>query len=121
MKRLWFAVIFLIIAGIMCYGEQAYIGCFYRDISERISTAEAALENNDIKLYESSTRDIEKLWNDKNDFLYAFGEHAKLDGIAVSIRSMPYAGGEEIKELRSLKAQLYAYWENERISLSNVL
>ena len=120
MKRLWFAVIFLALAGVMCCVEQTYINCFYAEMSEKISTAEAALDNNDYRLYEENTQDIEKLWSDKNDFLYAFGEHRDLDSIAVLIRSMPYDKKDAKKELRSLKAQLYAYYENERISFSNV-
>lgn len=121
MKRLWFAVIFLVLAGVMCFCEQAYINSFYSEISEKISTAETALDKNDIMLYEKSADEIAKLWSDKNDFLYAFGEHAQLDNIAVLIRSMPYDKGDEKKELHSLRAQLKAYYENERISLSNIL
>ena len=120
MKRIWFAIIFLALSAAMCVGEQIYINHTYIELSEKISAAEAALMDGDAKLYKKRADDIEKTWKKKNDLLYAFGEHGALDGIAVQIRAMPYADGEEIKELHSLRAQLYAYYENERISFSNI-
>ena len=120
MNRIWFALIFLMLSGVMCAGEQTFINSFYSEINENISVAEAALDNNDIKKYNDSTREIAKLWSEKNDVLYAVGEHAQLDTIAVSIRSMPYNKDDEKKELRSLRAMLKAYYENERVSLSNI-
>ncbi|MBR2278452.1 MAG: DUF4363 family protein [Eubacterium sp.] len=120
MKRLWFAIIFLALTAALCTGEQKYIECFYRDMNESITAAETALKNNDEAKYKNEIKRLEKQWNTKNDLLYAVGEHALLDGIALQIRAMPYGKGEETKELHSLRAQLYAYYENEKISLANI-
>ena len=120
MKRLWFAIIFLCIAAGLCAGEQMYVRSLYTEMSEKISAAEAALDNNKQKEYVKQTKEIAKLWNDKNDLLYAVSEHGILDSVAVQIRSMPYGEGDEKKELHSLRAQLFAYYENEKISLANI-
>ena len=120
MKRLWFAVIFLVLAGLMCAGEQMYIDNLVGEMNAKINAAQAALENKDDREYEKKTAEIKKLWTEKNDILYAFGEHATLDTIAVQVRSMPYGRGDESKELQVLRAQIYAYYENEKISLSNI-
>ena len=121
MKRIWFAIIFLALAAAMCGGEQHYIDCTYDLLNKKISTAEAALKRGDTELYRQCAEDIESIWKEKNDLLYAFGEHGTLDSVAVEIRSMPFEKGEELKELHSLRAMLKAYYENERISLSNIL
>lgn len=120
MKRLWFAVVFLIISAILCVGEQVYISNVYNEMNAKINAAEAAYESGDYAGYEQETDEIKKLWSQKNDLLFALGGHSILDTIAIQVRSMPYNKGDEIKELHALKAQLYAYYANERITLSNV-
>ncbi|MBQ9518091.1 MAG: DUF4363 family protein [Eubacterium sp.] len=120
MKRLWFAIIFLIVTATLCTGEQLYIEDFYRDMSSQITAAEKALDSGNEKEFRSAEHELEEIWQQKNDLLYAVGEHHALDGIAVQIRSMPYGKGEEIKELHSLRAQLFAYYENEKISFPNI-
>ncbi|MBE6719904.1 MAG: DUF4363 family protein [Ruminococcaceae bacterium] len=121
MKRLWFAIVFLVLAAVLCTGEQMYICDVYTQMNEKINAAETALTKNDKKEYIKKTDEIAELWDSKNDLLYAVSEHGVLDTLAVQIRSMPYGEGDETKELHSLKAQLFAYYENERISLSNLL
>ena len=120
MKRLWYAVIFLCVTAVLCVGEQRYVESFYDDMNACITAAESAVKNKNREEYKKATAEIEKLWRDKNDLLYATGEHSALDGIAVLVRSMPYDENEEIKELHSLRAQLFSYYQNEKISLSNV-
>lgn len=120
MKRLWFAIIFLVVIAALCSAEQLYIEHFYREMSASISAAEEALTGGDEQEFTKAQKEIENIWQQKNDLLYAVGEHHTLDGIAVQIRAMPYGKGEEIKELHSLRAQLFAYYENEKISFSNI-
>ena len=120
MKRIWFAVIFLALAAVMCTAEQIYIHDFYSNMNIKISAAEAALDNKDYKKYAKYEKEISEYWKRKNNILYVTGEHKELDTIAVQIRSVPYDRGDEKKELHALSAQLCAYYENEKISLANI-
>ncbi len=47
MKRLWFAIIFLVVIAALCSAEQLYIEHFYREMSASISAAEDALTGGD--------------------------------------------------------------------------
>ncbi len=121
MKRTWFAIIFLLVAAGMCVGEQVYLKSFERELNEKISAAQTALEQNDTSAYEAYASDIKATWVKKNDLLYATCEHAALDSIAVKIRAMPYTAGEEEQELQELRALLYAFFANEKASVANIL
>ena len=121
MKRIWFAVIFLALTAVLCVCEQCFIADFYKEMNESITTAESAIKQSDKEEYKKAADEMSALWKKKNDILYAVGEHAKLDDIALQINSLPYENGEELKELHSLRAQLYDYYENEKISFSNIL
>lgn len=121
MKRIWFAVIFLALAAVLCVSEQMYINGFYDDMNDAIHSAEAALDSGDYNEYLTYEKNIETIWKKRNNVLYAIGEHKELDDIAVQIRSVPYDRGDEKKELHALSAKLFAYYENEKISFSNIL
>ena len=120
MKRIWFAGIFLTLAVIMCVAEQVYINSLYNNLNTKISAAQAAINDGNFDEYIAKTKDIADYWDKKNDILYSVTEHSQLDSLALQMRTLPYGRDEAQSELKKLKALLFAFYEDERISFANI-
>lgn len=107
MKRIWIAIVLLIISAGLCTYEQMFIEDFCDNV---------------ISMTENEDADgIKKLWNEKNDIIYIFSEHDMVDDLAVSIEELDNKTGKDKKEaLAEIRALTYAYHENQRITLSNI-
>lgn len=107
MKRIWIAVVLLILSAGLCTYEQIYI----EDFCDKM-----------VYMTEHEDTDgIKKLWKEKNDTIYIFSEHDMVDDLAVSIEQLDGQSGEKKKEaLAEIRALTYAYHENQRITLSNI-
>ena len=107
MKRIWIAVILLIMSTGLCTFEQIYI----EDFCDKIVYM---TEHGD-------TQGIKKLWDKKNNTIYIFSEHDMVDDLAVCIESLDDKKGKEKKDaLTEIRALTYAYHENQRITFSNI-
>ena len=117
MKRLWFAVIFLFICLALCIAEQYYINDFYRGMNKRIDTAVAYEETNDERLGEA-VRDIQKYWGAHNDLIFTLTNHIVLNELSTAVRSINSEGTAD--DLMLVRAWLKVFYENQRITLSNI-
>lgn len=99
MKKIWIAVVLLIISAGICTYEQIYI----EDFCDKM-----------VYMTEHEDADgIKKLWDKKNDTIYIFSEHDMVDDLAVSIEQLNSKNGEKQKEaLAEIRALTYAYHEN---------
>ena len=120
MKRVWFAVVFIA----LCIGLSVYEQCYVKTSCENmIMILEQAQRFEKEKNENGRNQKIEELqsyWKKRNDFLFAFSEHGGLDELAENIRSLKEAHNMK-SALAETKALVKIYYENERISFSNVL
>lgn len=105
MKRIWFAVIFLALSVGICATEQIYLESTYKAICSYV-------DNEDEKA-------IIDYWNSRNDILYAFSDHRTLDSLSEAVNELE--DGEDKKiALNKIRAISKAYYENQRITFSNI-
>ena len=75
MKRIWIAVVLLILSAGLCTYEQIYI----EDFCDKM-----------VYMTEHEDTDgIKKLWKEKNDTIYIFSEHDMVDDLAVKRKKRP--------------------------------
>ena len=120
MKRIWFAVVFLLIAAAVCTYEQIYVKNICAELTAQIEEAKALAESGNEKELESKINSIKSNWEKNNSRLFAFSEHAALDNLASSIRSL-HADSEDIKDaLEETRALTIVFYENQKVTLANV-
>ena len=117
MKRLWFAIIFISICLAICLAEQHYIKDFYNEMNGRIEQAIVYSDNKDERL-DSQIKDIKEYWYKHNDLIFTLTNHEVLDDLSAVIRSLDTKHADE--SLRKAKATLEVFYENQRITLSNI-
>ena len=115
MKRIWIAAALLAIMLGLCIGEQIYINSFCNGLDELIASAQEEPTKERLEA-------IHEYWNKKNDVLYAMCQHDMLDELSVSIHEMNNSQDEEAIKgaLTDAKAQNYTFYENQKITLSNI-
>ncbi len=115
MKRLWIAIAIIGIAIFLCVGEQLYVKSFCDEMNIIVSSA----QNDPGK---ENIQKIKKYWDKKNDILYSICQHDMLDEMSISINQLISTDDEEeIKSaLIDIKAQNYTFYENQRVTFSNI-
>ena len=119
MKRVWFAVVFILLCSALCIYQQGYVK---RCCGELIYMLEQAQELEEAKKDDElilKIDEIQKYWKQKNDFLFVFSEHSDIDEIALYIRSLKEAHNMK-SALSETKTLVIIYYENERITLANI-
>lgn len=117
MKRIWFAVIFLIIAAAACVFEQWNIHTFCNEINAFTQSAAEAERRGDKELFNKRAHEIQKLWKRKNDLLFALCGHVLLDELSTKINALD--SREEL--IYDVRALLKAFEENNTVKFSNIL
>ena len=79
MKRIWFAIVFLIVSVALCTGEQCYVKQVHGNINTRVEQAIEQLENKDKQQLKSSVKGIKEYWERYNNLLFALSDHGVLD------------------------------------------
>ncbi len=115
MKRIWFAVLFLLICAGICFAEQYYINDFYKGMSERIEVA-AQCENKEEQ--NAATDEIKAYWNRHNDLIFTLTNHIVLNELSSAVRSINSHDTED--DLILVKAWLNVFYESQKITLSNI-
>lgn len=105
MKRIWIAIVFLAIAIGTGIGEQVYIEKTYTTINEM-------LDNED-------TDELVDYWHRRNNIIYAFSDHKVLDTLTEAINELETAEDKKYA-LTEIRAITKTYYENQRISFSNI-
>ncbi len=117
MKRLWFAVIFLLICAALCIAEQYYINNFYNEMNEKIDTA-LVFEKKDDERLTDAVNDIQEYLNENNDLIFMLTNHVVLNELSTAVRSVNAAGTED--DLMLIRSWLKVFYENQKITLSNI-
>ena len=120
MKRVWFAVIFIVLSIGLCVYEQYYVKSSCDNMIAIIDEAQEFEKAKDKENRDKKIDEIQSYWKKCNDFLFAFSEHGGLDDLAEHIRSLKEAHNMK-SALAETKALLKIYSENEKISFSNIL
>lgn len=105
MRRIWFAIVFLALSVGLCITEQIYLQSTYKAICSFV-------DNEDAKA-------IVEYWDKRNDILYAFSDHKALDNLSEAIHELEDNDDKKIA-LNEIRAISKTYYENQRITLSNI-
>lgn len=124
MKRLYIAIIFILIALSLCITEQITIKNVYVKSSKYIDSAISSLEEDD---YDSTLDNCKKLkdyWDGVYPFLTAMTEHTALDEMTLTVNSLQKLDESESddmkNELYSTKNQLKLIYDTQKITFGNI-
>lgn len=124
MKKIYIAVVFLIICTGVCVFEQVTINNVYTKTSEIINTA---LELNERKKFEESKEECKKLRTvrqGKYPYLSAMIDHAQLDSANLAIKATKDIRKDDEDELSEklidAKNEIQILKENQSITLGNI-
>ena len=124
MKKIYIAVVFLIICTGVCVFEQVTINNVYTKTSEIINTA---LELNERKKFEEAKEECIKLrtvWQSKYPYLSAMIDHAQLDSANLAIKATKDIRKDDEDELSEklidAKNEIQILKENQSITLGNI-
>ena len=119
MKRVWFAVLFIVLCLGLCVLEQIYVNNSCKELISMIEQAQIYEKEKNKQGLDAEIEEIQSYWKRKNDILFIFSEHETLDELALNIRSLKEAHNMK-SALAETKTLVMIYYENERIALSNV-
>ena len=120
MKRIWFAVIFLAIATVLCIGEQCYLRTFHAEANKRITAAITAAENNDINALQKELNALKSYWAKNNNLVCTLTNHTVPDELGARIRGIRTDCDDLLFELENIRAFNDVLYENQRITLANI-
>ena len=124
MKKIYIAIVFLIICAGVCIFEQVTINKVYNEATEIINTA---IDFNEEKDFESAKNQCKKLrdtWSKSYPYLSAMIDHAQLDSASAAIKSTNDISKENKDELSEklivAKIEIQILKENQSITLGNI-
>lgn len=124
MKKLYIAIIFILIALSLCITEQITIKNVYVTSSKYIDSAISSLDDDD---YDSTLDNCKKLkdyWDSVYPFLTAMTEHTALDEMTLTVNSLQKleeSESDDMKnELYSTKNQLKLIYDTQKITFGNI-
>lgn len=124
MKRLYVAIVLLLIALSLCSFEQYTVTNAYETATKYINSAIDGLENDDYEKVQSSCRELGEYWSKKYPYMSAMIDHGSLDETGVTINSLndlaKNKSDELENELITVKNQIKNIYENQKITFGNV-
>ena len=110
MKRVWFALIFLILSALFCIGEQCFIKNFCSTLDVMSAHAEEYAKSGDALSLKRELDGMKEYWDKNNDILFTLSNHTVPDELAAKIRSCT-ADDENIEstvsDIRALNMIIY--------------
>ena len=119
MKRIWFAILFIILCAGLCAYEQVYIKTTSTELISMLEQAQEYDKKDNSEKRDEKIKEIQKYWEEKNDFLFTFSEHETLDELALNIRSLKEAHNTK-SALAETKALVIIFYEDQKISPANI-
>ncbi len=120
MKRLWFAVAFLIIAAGLCVGEQCFIKNFHSEMEQKITAAQSAAEEGNTEKLKQKTDEMKMYWDKNNNLICTITNHGVPNDFGSKIKSVD-ADSDGVEEAL---AEVYGWnnvlYENQKITFANV-
>lgn len=120
MKRIWYAITFLLISISVCIGEQVYIENVNNVLNNDISEIEYSINNE-----QDAQESIKKLNNDyekiesKLEVLCDNSQTIELKTNFVELENLDNT--QKIKALAEARALVNTIYENQKLSLTNIL
>lgn len=107
MKRIWIALLLIGFAVGICIYEQY-------EVKEFCDEMERLVQSEDLT-------GIKDYWRKHNDKIYIFSSHDMLDEIAQCVEMLPDEKDSDTKNaLNELRAFVKSYYENQKLSPSNI-
>lgn len=113
MKRVWFAVVFMLFCSVCCVGEQIYLNNTYNEICEITQSAAKNPSKADIQ-------NIKEFWSKNAGVYYIIWDHSAVNDIALAINSLDGDSNEIKKDLADVKNAGKALYDNEKLSFENI-
>lgn len=118
MKRLWYALVLVVIALGISFTEVIAVRNSYNTFIKTIDEARTAVENEDYKRAKSLGKDLENKWIEKEKKLNYLLEHSVLDELSMNIAELSDLSSEESKkdflsDIDKIKRQFIVLYTNE--------
>lgn len=126
MRRLWMAVLLLVLLITLCLGNAWYSLTLTRQLADQLTQAQALVEKDQWDEARSITQKVYDSWNSHHFYLHVFLRHSDTDQILRTFRQvLQYLQLEELDQYAAanadLTAQLELLSEMEQPSLVNIL
>lgn len=118
MKRLWYALVLVIIALGISFTEFIAVKNSYNTFIKTIDEARTAVEQEDYKRAKRLGKDLENKWIEKEKKLNYLLEHSVLDELSMNIAELSDLSSEESKndflsDIDKIKRQFIVLYTNE--------
>lgn len=118
MKRLWYALVLVIIALGISFTEFIAVRNSYNTFIKTIDEARTAVEQEDYKRAKRLGKDLENKWIEKEKKLNYLLEHSVLDELSMNIAELSDLSSEESKndflsDIDKIKRQFIVLYTNE--------
>ncbi|MGN0461315.1 MAG: DUF4363 family protein [Ruminococcus sp.] len=118
MKRLWYALVLVVIALGISFTEVIAVRNSYNTFIKTIDEARTAVENEDYKRAKSLGKDLESKWIEKEKKLNYLLEHSVLDELSMNIAELSDLSSEDSKndflsDIDKIKRQFIVLYTNE--------
>ncbi|MDD6645582.1 MAG: DUF4363 family protein [Oscillospiraceae bacterium] len=118
MKRLWYALVLVVIALGISFTEIIAVRNSYNTFIKTIDDARTAVENKDYKRAKSLGKDLENKWIEKEKKLNYLLEHSVLDELSMNIAELSDLSSEDSKndflsDIDKIKRQFIVLYTNE--------
>ena len=118
MKRLWYALVLVIIALGISFTEFIAVRNSYNTFIKTIDEARTAVEQEDYKRAKRLGKDLENKWIEKEKKLNYLLEHSVLDELSMNISELSDLSSEESKndflsDIDKIKRQFIVLYTNE--------
>lgn len=124
LKRLYIALIFMVISISLCIFEQYTINSTYKVANQYINTAISQLDKNDYNAAKASCKQLNDYWGEKQKYMTAMIDHGSLDEASITISNLEDLADSESDDLGSelitAKNQIKSIYENQKITFGNV-
>lgn len=121
MKKIWFAIVFILTAVLLCTYEQVTVKSAYTEINAKITAAENA-ESTEEKLQHAL--EAAKLWEAYYKKVSLFSNHAVFEGTDLTFKMINEYTAQDEEQLDELiieaKSELAEMYAGTKISLSNI-
>lgn len=118
MKRLWYALVLVVIALGISFTEFIAVRNSYNTFIKTIDEARTAVENNDYNRAKRLGKDLENKWIKKEKKLNYLLEHSVLDELSMNIAELSDLSSEDSKndflsDIDKIKRQFIVLYTNE--------
>lgn len=125
MKRLWIALVCILISAVLCTFEIIYTYNSTDYLNNMVAKAKTQLNSGKGVLAASTLNEARDFWQGRKGVTSVFLHHDRIDDIDVQLLSAAYAcekadADSEIK-LIQLQIQLGQIWSMERPTIENIL